>query len=628
MNANLHKKVYAKIPVFCVIIFSLILSLVGTTGFASSTDQSLASYIIQGTNLSVAENAVQKYGGQVTSRLEIIESVTALLPEKTIGQLTRESGIVRITPNAKVELVGWDGGEQPGGNQPGGAGVTGKADRDGNIPDTDYPEVIGVNLAWEKGVTGKGITVAVVDTGIAPMQGLDHPGERGKGSRIIGWVDFVQGKPQPHDPNGHGTHVAGIIANDQVGPDRHPNGIAPDVMLAGVRVLDANGVGTYENVIQGIQWVIKNKKQLNIRVINLSLVSPVKSPYWADPFNRAVMRAWAEGIVVIVAAGNTGSKPMSITVPGNNPYAVTVGAFTDNYTPLDWNDDYITPFSSAGPTLDGFVKPDLVAPGAHMVSLMLPGSVLARSHEANKVTSTYFSMAGTSQAAAVTSGVAALILSKNPALTPDQVKYRLVSTSLPWVKPDRSDVVYSMWQQGAGRINAPDAILDKSSARANLGLNVEADLNGSVHYEGYSYYDPDKGAFRLHAPYDIFNGAYGTWAGAYGTWAGAYGTWAGVYGTWAGAYGTWAGAYGTWAGAYGTWAGAYGTWAGAYGTWAGAYGTWAGGYQSWSEADTAWAGIYGQKLFVDQFVNWTSKGAYGTWAGSNDFIGVWVEDHH
>ncbi len=296
--------------------------------------------------------------------------------------------------------------------------------------------------------------------------------------------------------------------------------------------------------------------------MNLSLYSLVQSPYWADPLNQAVMRAWAEGITVIVAAGNDGPNPMTISVPGNVPYVITVGAFTDNYTPTDWSDDYLAEFSSAGPTLDAFVKPDLLAPGAHITSTMMPGSYLARNHEANWVDKFYFSMAGTSQAAAVVSGAAALVLANNPDITPDQVKYRLMVTSLPWINDEQTDVLYSVWQQGAGRLNAYDAALATDiTLAANNGLDIQADLAGTQHFEGYSYYDDETGTFRLHG-YESLAGGYGSWAGGYGSWAGGYGSWAGGYGSWAGGYGSWAGGYGSWAGGYGSWAGGYGSWAG------------------------------------------------------------------
>ena len=135
--------------------------------------------------------------------------------------------------------------------------------------------------------------------------------------KIAAWVDFVDGSKSPTDPHGHGTHIAGIIANAQKGPDDEWNGVAPGVRLVGVRVLDEQGFSNYENVIQGIEWVIDHKDEYNIQVMNLSLVSTAEVPYWVDPLNNAVMQAWASGITVVVAAGNDGSDPMSIGVPGN-----------------------------------------------------------------------------------------------------------------------------------------------------------------------------------------------------------------------------------------------------------------------------------------------------------------------
>lgn len=562
----------------------LLLSLPGlmTNASPAAGTGKTGSFIIMSVSADQAASLVTRHQGQITSRLEIIDGVAANLPYSAITALRSEPTVTGIVPNASVYSVG----------------QRMKGDKKTGIPNTDYPEVIGADLVWKQGNTGNGVGVAVLDTGFAM-----HPGILKDSSdklRVIGWVDLVENRKVPVDPNGHGTHIAGIIANSQKGPDGSFNGVAPGVNLVGIRVLDKDGVGTYENVVKGIEWAIKNKKLFNIRVMNLSIVSPVQSPYWADPFNIAVMKAWSEGIVVVAAAGNTGPKPMSIGVPGNNPYIITVGAFTDNYTPKDWKDDYITPFSSAGPTLDGFVKPDVIAPGAHIVSLMMPFSEIARDHEANWEGGLYFSMAGTSQASAVVSGLSALVIAKDAKLTPDQVKQRVVATSFPWVNKEKTDTLYSMWQQGAGRVNAVDAVFAKVEGAANQGLDVKADIAGKKHFEGYSYYDEAAGVFRLRDPFGASSGSYGTWAGAYGTWAGAYGTWAG----------------------------AYGTWAGSYGTWAGAYGTWAGGYPNWKDQYASWAGDYGSAEFAARFTNWSSSGSYGTWAGSRDFIGTWIDTKH
>jgi serine protease AprX len=577
-------------------ILILLVSFVASLAAAPVTAApEMTSFIVQGSSTHAVAALVQSYGGTVTSQLDLIRGVGASLPAGNVDRLLAEPEITSITHNGSVRLADQGNGVR--------------------APETDYPDVVGADYAWEQGATGDGVTVAVVDTGLSRHPGLVNSIDGKRKDRIVGWADFVDPSRAPRDPNGHGTHIAGIIANTQMGNDGEWNGVAPAVNLVGVRVLDERGFGTYEQVIQGIQWVIEQKDDLGIQVMNLSLVSPVQSPYWADPLNQAVMQAWAEGITVVVAAGNQGPGPMSIGVPGNNPYVITVGGFTDNYTPEDWRDDFLAPFSSAGPTLDGFAKPDVVAPGGHIVSSMMPGSYISRNHTANNVSPNYFSMAGTSQAAAVVSGIAALTLSNNSQLSPDEVKFRIMYTSFPWIDLETTEAVYSLWQQGAGRVNAPDAVFADITGTANNGMNIHDDLDGKIHYEGFSYYNAETGEFRLKGEYSAWNGGYGAWAGGYGAWAGGYGAWAGGYGAWAGGYGAWAGGYGAWAGGYGAWAGSYGAWAGGYGAWAGGYGAWAGGYG-------AWAGAYSDPVFVERFVHWRND--FGNWSDNLASSGTWV----
>ncbi len=391
---NSHRRYNLKHASSIVLTILLVISFLAVPGSVRPNPSSAtASYIVQGLDSGQVARAVEACGGKVTSRLDIIDGVGALLTSQMVEALHRDPVIRSITPNGSVKASG------NGRN---------------NVPDSDYPDAVGADEVWSQGDIGEGVTVAVVDTGIGWHQGLFKGWDGKTAGRILAWKDLIDNFPIPRDPNGHGTHVAGIIANSQKGEDGEWDGMAPGVGLVGVRVLNEQGFGTYETVIQGIQWVVKNMDRYHIRVMNLSMVAPIQSPYWADPLDQAVMEAWASGITVVTPAGNDGPGPMSISVPGNNPYVITVGAFTDNYTPDDWGDDYIAPFSAAGPTLDGFVKPDLVAPGAHMVSTMLPWSAIARDHDANWITSMYFSMAGTSMSAAVVSGAAALILAHNP----------------------------------------------------------------------------------------------------------------------------------------------------------------------------------------------------------------------
>lgn len=292
------------------------------------------------------------------------------------------------------------------------------------------------------GLTGAGIGVAVLDSGIYSHDDLAN--------KVV-YGTYSAGS-DPDDHFGHGTHVAGIIAGsakDSLTGKRTFLGVAPGVNLIDIRVLDRDGDGSDSSVIQGIQTAIGLKATYNIRVINLSLGRPVSESYVLDPLCQAVEAAWKAGIVVVVAAGNDGRTNYSvtggygtITAPGNDPYVITVGAMKANGTPAR-GDDTIASYSSKGPTLfDHVVKPDLVAPGNRVVSLLAPGTFLPTTYPQNSVatsyylsngTSTpstaYFLLSGTSMATPVVSGAAALLLQQNPNLTPDQVKARLMKTA-------------------------------------------------------------------------------------------------------------------------------------------------------------------------------------------------------
>jgi serine protease AprX len=498
-------------------LFLVLILLVVFSGIIPAPQPEMGSFIVKVSDPEAAAGLIANRGGRVISELGVINSLAAELPLEAVAGLHGEAEVLAVTTNAPVQM-------------------TGKGESSDPTPASDYPDVVGADIVWEEGVTGEGVTVAVVDTGLSNHPGLLNKVNGVPKKRIAGWVDFVDGSNSPRDPHGHGTHIAGIIANAQEGSDEEWNGVAPGVQLVGVRVLDEYGYSDYANVIQGIQWVIENKDEYNIQVMNLSLVSNAEVPYWFDPLNEAVMQAWASGITVVVAAGNGGAQPMTIGVPGNNPYVITVGAFTDNHTPDDWSDDYLAPFSAAGPTLDAFTKPDLLAPGAHMVSTINKHSSLAEEHPESMLAHKYFWMAGTSQASAVVSGLAALTLAENPDLTPDEVKFRLMVTALPWVNVDTTEALYSIWQQGAGRVNGPDAVFAEVEGTANAGMDILADLAGVEHYEGWTYFDVESGEFRLRDEYADWTGGYGAWAGGYGAWAGHDGAWAGHDGAWAGSF--------------------------------------------------------------------------------------------
>jgi serine protease AprX len=602
-----HVNLYRLAGLLCIALIALILLPVNDTCCQPQSglpDATQASHIVQSESAEQAAVLVTAAGGTVTSHLSIINGVGAVLSETAVASLRQQDGVTAVVPNATVR-VAHDAFLNPSATLLHEEEVVGTG---------EHNVVVGAPQVWQEGITGRGITVAIVDTGLEQnIPGLKQ--DTNHNNRPIVWQDFVSGNNMPIDPNGHGSHIAGIIGDSRTGETGLWNGIAPNVNFVGVRVLDDKGMGTYEDVVQGIQWVVDHRETYDIQIMNLSLVAIPQSPYWADPINQAVMQAWADGLVVVVAAGNSGPLPMSIAVPGNVPYVITVGALTDDYTPEDWYDDYIPPFSAAGPTLDGFVKPDVIAPGAHIVSTMRSSSHIAQNHQAHKIGGTYFSMAGTSQATAVVSGISALMLEHNPDLTPDEVKYRLTHTALLWIDEETHEVPYSVWQQGMGRVNAPDAVLDEEiEGVANYGLNIAADIaNPTGGYEGHTYYDEESGEFRLlDDP--------GTWPAGFGAWAGGFGAWAGGFGAWAGGFGAWAGGFGAWAGGFGAWAGGFGAWAGGFGAWAGGYTTWADGVDAWTGSEP-WAGRYDGELFIASYQEGESPDP-----DTNMQVDDWVEE--
>ncbi|QNO14557.1 S8 family peptidase [Alkalicella caledoniensis] len=289
------------------------------------------------------------------------------------------------------------------------------------ILDTAIPTV-GSSPLWDKDITGDGVVVAVLDTGV-----YDHPDLKG---RIIGFVDFIQGKNTTYDDNGHGTHVAGAIASDGSSSDGKYRGPAPKSRIVGVKVLNKVGSGSLSGVIEGVQWCIENQHRFEIRIINLSLGTESYSSYKDDPLCAAVEKAWDAGLIVCAAAGNSGPNPRTINAPGIHPKIITVGAIDDNKTTTP-TDDSVANFSSRGPTPDGYVKPDVMAPGVDIISLVSPRSLMDKQNKNGRIENWYVSMSGTSMACPICAGVIAQILQSNPRLTPNKVKSLLLYSCNP-----------------------------------------------------------------------------------------------------------------------------------------------------------------------------------------------------
>lgn len=293
--------------------------------------------------------------------------------------------------------------------------------------DESAAQVMATNM-WNLGYDGSGITIGIIDTGID----ASHPDLQGK---VIGWVDYVNGRSSPYDDNGHGTHVASIAAGTGAASNGKYKGMAPGAKLVGIKVLGADGSGSISDIIAGVDWAVKNKDKYRIKVINLSLGSSQSSD-GTDSLSQAVNNAWDAGLVVCVAAGNSGPNKYTVGSPAAASKVITVGA-VDKY-------DVITDFSSRGPTADNRLKPEVVAPGNWIIAARASGTSMGQ-----PINDYYTAAPGTSMATPHVAGIAALLLQAHPSWTPDKVKRALIETA-DIVKPDEiADIAY-----GAGRVNA------------------------------------------------------------------------------------------------------------------------------------------------------------------------------
>lgn len=377
-----------------------------------------------------------------------------------------------------------------------------------NANDFYYSSVAGADSLHLHGIRGQGITVAVLDSGLWEHESLAMDTE-GK-ERVLARFDAISGNSvaEAFDESGHGTHLTSVVAHsgptlENGRPRGSFKGIAPDTSLVVVKAFNVEGQGEMLDIIRGVQWVVDNREKYGIRVLNLSFASRPRWPYWLDPINQSIMKAWAEGIVVVAAAGNEGPEPMSIGSPGNLPYIITVGATTDSWTVADRSDDYIPDFSSRGPTPDAHIKPDIVAPGGHITGITRPGSSLTEKHPNYILPSGDFVMTGSSQAAALVSGLTALLLQLEPDLTPDQVKCKLTSSAEPAINADGL-LAYSPFVQGSGQANIVRAITLGDRDCGNTDLDIYQDMMGQRHYEGPAIID-ESGAVSLPGLQDMLS---------------------------------------------------------------------------------------------------------------------------
>ena len=499
--------------------------------------------VVEGTDGSQAlvTAAVQRVGGTVDTQLSIIDGVRATVDAEDLAALRAQPGVDAVTSD--TTLVPLDGKWGDDTTKEGAkASKTGewKADDDQGSAFT-ITEQIGAQAVWDKadphdrtrGLTGHGVAVAVIDTGIAPVEGLLTPG------KIVNGPDL---SPESQadgtryvDGFGHGTHMAALIAGKDStvkagGEDdaKHFVGVAPDARLVNVRVGAADGGVDVSQVIAGIDWVVTNKAEHNIRVINLSYGTDSSQSPSLDPLAHAVESAWRAGVVVVVAAGNDGELgPRPLTMPAVDPYVIAVGSM-DHQGVERADMRRVGPWTNSGTDTR---RPDLLAPGKSVVSLRVPGSSADVGHPEGLVTGDesgrFFRGTGTSQSAAVVSGAVALLLQRNPELTPDQVK-GLLQANADRLPRDTSPV------QGAGTLDVEGAVkqLEKSRPPAYTQTFPRSTGLGSLDASrgGSNVVDPETGAV-LDGEQDLFGTPWDatTWAPASsdgtawdgGTWRGS-----------------------------------------------------------------------------------------------------------
>jgi serine protease AprX len=351
-------------------------------------DQSVASssgystYIVAFNDSGAAARAtdgitslVNSYNGKIIYRYSVIDGMAITMPDNKVDELKAMSGVKYVEKDQEVHA----------------------------LLDKAVPQ-IGGDQVWASGYTGKGIKVAVIDTGV------DGSHADLNGNKIVGWVDYVNGKTSPYDDHGHGTHVSSTIAGTGAASNGKYKGVAPEASIIGVKVLGKDGSGSTTNIIKGIEWAVKNGAD----VISMSLGSSTHSQSSDDAIDNAIKA----GVVCVIAAGNSGSGAKTIACPGDDVNAITVGAVDRN--------DAIASFSSRGPNRDGSVKPDVCNMGVGLVAARATGT-----SQGKAVDQYYTALSGTSMATPMTSGAVALLLQAKPDMTPAQVKDALTKTAKP-----------------------------------------------------------------------------------------------------------------------------------------------------------------------------------------------------
>jgi serine protease AprX len=435
--------------------------------------------IVQASSVAAARDAVQSVGGRARVALPIVSGVSARIPAGELGALRAAPGVVAVTPDEHLA-------------------VAGLPSSGGNGTPSVFRQETGADSLAAAGDTGQGAVVALVDTGVhassPDLAGRVITGLANPASQSGAPVDCINfsGEPSCDDSYGHGTFMAGLIAGTGAQSGGMFTGEAPGAQIINVKIAGQDGSADVTKVLAAIQWVVSFRTSYKgpgvsvppISVLNLSLGTDSTDSYQHDPLNLAVERAWESGIAVIVSASNRGPASGTIDKPGDDPLVITVGASDDRGTPAV-SDDVMPAFSGRGPTHapDNLAKPDVVAPGANVVSLRSPGSYIETTVPSPSTSDLYGTPyrrgSGTSMATAITSGAAALLWSRwstqpgfDASTWPDRLKFALTATAHKIGLSDPMAV-------GAGEVNVSGAATAPPGL-ANTGVTTLSDGTSSL----------------------------------------------------------------------------------------------------------------------------------------------------
>jgi serine protease AprX len=398
-----------------VLAAGLIVSLLCTllvAASASARDRSVPVVVVG----KGSARAVEAAGGKVTHRVRLIDGVVARVPSRSVRAVRRARGVRSVVGDRPFVTRGDDD------DADGVAGLDvveeGENAAAGGIPDsaTTLDEVRETIGADRLAADGTGVDVALIDSGITPVEGLAAAG------KVVDGPDFSDDARDPDlrnlDAFGHGTHLAGIVA-----------GVAPGARLVNVKAANAEGITSLTRLLLAIDWTVRNRRAngLDVRVITLAVGADNNYGYQREPLAWAVEQAWQAGVVVVAAAGNDGNSGHGLDLPAADPFVLAVAGAETQGTG-DPADDVVADWSSRG---DGTRDPDVVAPGSSVVSLRVAGSYIDESSSDGRIGETFQRGSGTSQASAATAGAVALLLEGHPGWTPNQVKAALRETARP-----------------------------------------------------------------------------------------------------------------------------------------------------------------------------------------------------